>query len=139
MSAHETYKGGVLRERWDGVTRTYTRYDATGAQVESRPFTAAENAAADARAAAAALDTNRRTIQAAVAEALAQNRTIASGGDTYLAGHITLPTSPTTAQTVAAVKAYGVQVRALTIAAQWAAQQRNGLIRLALNELDGTD
>jgi hypothetical protein len=32
-----------------------------------------------------------------------------------------------------------VQVRALTIAAQWAAQQRNGLIRLALNELEGTD
>jgi hypothetical protein len=99
----------------------------------ARPWTADELAARTA-------ESNRATIEAAVAEALAQNRTIVTGGDDYLAGHITLPASPTTAQTVAAVKAYGTQVRALTIAAQWAAQQRNGLIRLALGQYqDGTD
>jgi hypothetical protein len=93
-----------------------------------------------AQIAAEAVKSNRRTVEAAVAEALAQNRTIITGADTYLDGHITLPTSPTTAQTVAAVKAYGQQVRALTVAAQWAAQQRQGIIRLVINKLDdGTD
>lgn len=91
---------------------------------------------ADTRAAAAA---NRRTVEQAVTEALAQNRTIVTGADSYLAGHITLGASPTTAQVAAAVKAYGLQVKALTTAAKWSAQQRNGLIRLALNQLDATD
>lgn len=82
---------------------------------------------------------NRQTVTKAIANALVENRTIIDGADAYVASHITLPASPTTAQVTAAVKAYGVQVRALTIAAGWAAKQRNGLIRLAINQLDATD
>lgn len=87
----------------------------------SRPWTAEEAAARTA-------DTNRTAIEQAVANALAQNRTIVSGADTYLA-----IASPTNAQIAA-------QVRSLTTAAKWAARQRNGIIRLVINQYaDGTD
>ena len=51
---HDTYTGGVLRERRDDATRTVTTYDATGTVTSTRPYTAAENTDADARAADAA-------------------------------------------------------------------------------------
>lgn len=44
----ETYTDGVLRERWDDTTRTYKAWNASGQQTSTRPYTAAENAAADA-------------------------------------------------------------------------------------------
>lgn len=61
MSTH-VYTNGVLRERWDDSTRTYTTWDAGGVQTSTRPYTAQENARADADATQAAQDTNRRTI-----------------------------------------------------------------------------
>lgn len=50
---NEVFDGnGTLRERWDDDTRTYTEWDAEGAQTSTRPYTAEENAAADAALAA---------------------------------------------------------------------------------------
>ena len=51
---HETFTNGVLRERRDDTTRTVTTYGPTGQVTETRPYTAQENAAADAQAAEAA-------------------------------------------------------------------------------------
>ena len=48
MSVNGTYIEGVLREQWDDDTRTFTAYDAQGQQTSTRPYTAEENAAADA-------------------------------------------------------------------------------------------
>jgi hypothetical protein len=50
----ELYADGVLRERRDDATRTVTTYGPTGSVTGTRPYTAAENTAADAQAAAAA-------------------------------------------------------------------------------------
>ena len=50
----ELYADGVLRERRDDATRTVTTYGPTGQVTETRPYTAQENAAADAQIAAAA-------------------------------------------------------------------------------------
>ncbi len=58
-------------------------------------------------------ETNRTTIQAQAAQALLDNRTFVA------------LTAPTTAQTVAHVKAL--------------ARQNNSIIRLLLNQLEGTD
>lgn len=51
MSAY-IYSGGTLREAWDDATRTFTEYNAQGQQTSTRPYTAGENAAADAALAA---------------------------------------------------------------------------------------
>lgn len=48
------YTGGILRERWDDETRTYTAWDEDGVQTEQRPYTAEENTRADAEAEAEA-------------------------------------------------------------------------------------
>jgi hypothetical protein len=50
----ELYADGVLRERRDDTTRTVTTYSPAGAVLTTRPYTTAENAAADAQAAEAA-------------------------------------------------------------------------------------
>ncbi len=56
--SNDIYREGSLAERWDDAARTVTTYGATGQVTETRPYTAPENAAADAaeqaRAAAAA-------------------------------------------------------------------------------------
>ena len=53
----ETYIDGSLRERWDDATRTITTWDAAGTLTSTRPYGAAENAAANkAISAAARLD-----------------------------------------------------------------------------------
>ena len=64
MATVETYVDGVLRERWDDGSRTFTAWGATGVVVAGtpRPYTAAENARADVTAAGAVAETNRRTI-----------------------------------------------------------------------------
>jgi hypothetical protein len=51
---HETFNSGILRERLDDTARTVTTYGPTGQVTNTRPYTPAENAAADARAAASA-------------------------------------------------------------------------------------
>ena len=45
---------GVVSERWNDATRTYTRLDPSGSVTETRPFTTEENAEADIRQAAGA-------------------------------------------------------------------------------------
>ena len=85
----------------------------------ARPWTVEELAAQQA-------NDNRAIVEAATTAAKADNATIIAGADTYLAIG-----APTNAQIAA-------QVRSLTTAARWAAQQRNGLIRLALGEFDST-
>lgn len=114
MSLHTiATAAGVLLEAWDDVTRTHIDYRTTPATV--RPYTAAEDAEADARAAAATAATNERTLRERAGTALAGNATFLAIG------------SPTNAQTLA-------QVRALT-------RQVNALIRLeirALSETAGT-
>lgn len=88
---------------------TYRRFDGTGQQVETRPATDAERAAVTA----ASAQTNMDAIRSAATTALDTNRT-------YLA-----LASPTNAQVAAEVKAL--------------AQQVNGIIRLVLGKLDGTN
>lgn len=63
MMLRENYVDGVLRERWDSTTRLYTAWDASGVQTSQRPFTAEENAWADAAAAAAELEANETTLR----------------------------------------------------------------------------
>jgi hypothetical protein len=56
--------------RWNDSARTVTTHGDTGAQLSSRPYTAAENSAADARIAQATSNANRATIEQALADAL---------------------------------------------------------------------
>lgn len=101
-----------LREFWDDDTRTYTRWDETGAQVEQRPYTPDENARVDAEAAITTANTNRTSLRAKAINALANNATFLG------------LSSPTNAQVVA-------QTKALT-------RQNNALIRLVIGQLDDT-
>jgi hypothetical protein len=52
----------ILREVWDDATRTYTAYAEDGTVVSTRPYTAEENAAADARAEVYEQDANDEEI-----------------------------------------------------------------------------
>lgn len=61
---------GVLRERWDDVTRIYTVWDAAGVQVAAFPYSAEQNAAADAGASARQIEANAATLLAQVADQL---------------------------------------------------------------------
>lgn len=61
MSA-EVYVAGVVRERWDDTTRTYTAFNASGVQISSRPYTAAENTQANAEAVNQTAQTNKVTL-----------------------------------------------------------------------------
>lgn len=72
----ERWRDSVLRERWDDATRTYTRWDAAGVQVEQRPYTTAENAAADASAAAETLAANEKSISTKLANDMAAMQAI---------------------------------------------------------------
>lgn len=56
------FEAGVLRELWDDGPRTYTSWNAAGAQTSTRPFTSEENARADAEAAAVAASANGATV-----------------------------------------------------------------------------
>lgn len=55
------YDGGVLRQQWDDTTRIYTVYNVDGTVATSRPYTAGENATADAETAQAAQITDLQT------------------------------------------------------------------------------
>lgn len=66
MSAEVFDANKVLRERWDDTTRTYTAWNAAGVQTSTRPYTATENARADAEVAAAAVVAARAANRAAV-------------------------------------------------------------------------
>jgi len=63
---HETFQDGRLLERHDDTTRTVTTYDETGTLIETRPYTAEENAAADAAAEVEQERLARRATRAAI-------------------------------------------------------------------------
>lgn len=65
--ASDTYQSGVLRERYDDVARTYTSWDAAGVQTSTRPYTTAENAAADAAVATTLVAVRQREYDRAIA------------------------------------------------------------------------
>ena len=67
--SHELTIGGIVRQRADDTTRTVTTYDETGAVTSTRPYTADENAAADAVARARA-DAAAARIRAELADAI---------------------------------------------------------------------
>lgn len=75
MSAH-IYQNGVIREIWNDTDRIYVAYDEGGSPTLTRPYTAEENAIADAEAQAGQIESNRRAIEAALADALAELQTI---------------------------------------------------------------
>lgn len=113
----EVYSNGQLVERWDATLRTYTAYGLTGEPpewgvTETRPFTTEENAQADAWLAKQVKETNKSTIQQQAEQALFDNRNF-------------IASTPTQATAIAQTKALSRQV--------------NGIIRLLLDKLDGTD
>ena len=99
---HETFNSGILRERRDDTTRTVTAYGPTGQVTNTRPYTTAENAAADAAAAQAALaattaqlTTDTAADEAKIAQAIADLLTLL--GDDTTAGSIRAIMGPSTA------------------------------------------
>ena len=114
MSAYNYYQGGTqLSESWDDATATYVAYEPDGTVRLSRPFTVQEQQAAQELIALALTLTNQRIVRTRAAAALLTNRT-------YLA-----LAAPVGADNLA-------QIRALT-------RQNVGLLRMLLNNLDGTD
>lgn len=80
----DVYVDDVLRERWDEDSRTYTEYDAQGQQTSTRPYTAEENAAADA-----ALTTEQARAEAA---------TLAEARDALVRATLALAPAPSTGE-----------------------------------------
>ena len=64
--ALDKYRNGILIERADDIARTVTFYGPTGAVTGSRPYTAAENTAADLAVAAASARLAREATRTAV-------------------------------------------------------------------------
>lgn len=102
---------GHLRAWWNDGPRTYTEYDAAGNTTLTRPYSPAENAAADAQA-------TDDTRAANLSNLFQQAKTAVTNNQTFLAIG-----SPTTAQAVA-------QVQALT-------RQNDALIRVVRGLLQG--
>lgn len=71
----EVWVEGKLRRFWDATARTYTEYDENRVVTFTRPFTADENARADAEAATRTADTNYSELMAKIPAALASNQT----------------------------------------------------------------
>ena len=99
---YETFTNGILRERRDDTTRTVTTYDENGAVTSTRPYTTAENAAADAAAAQAALaasaaqlTTDATADEAKIVQAIADLLTLL--GDDTTAGSIRAIMGPSNA------------------------------------------
>lgn len=119
MSASNTevWVDGQLRRLWDATARLRYEYDANGVQIgDPHPFTAEENARADAENAESVLISNRETLEAKAAAAKASNLA-------FLAD-----TTVTQAEAV-------TQLQKLT-------RQVNALIKLQLQDfadLDGTE
>lgn len=113
----QVFTSSVLREEWDHDTRTYRRFDATGAQAEARPYTAEEAAQADADLAAAQQTANEAAVTGALggAQVFDALRQVAAGTGTFA----------TAAARDAAIRTCA---RALVL-----------LVRLQLRRLDATD
>lgn len=64
--AWQVSANGATIERGDDAARTVTHYDETGAVLSTRPYTAEENAAADADAAQATANAEREVTRTAI-------------------------------------------------------------------------
>lgn len=113
----------------DSETRMATVYDTQGQQVgEPRPYTAEENARADAAAAAATAQSNERNIRAKALDAINTNTQVINQLKSFAAGTASL----TNAQRDSALRDLAnQQARALG--------QINALARLAISEFSGTE
>ncbi len=109
MHPAEAWPVGDQIEWFDDATRTHHDF----LNATTRPYTVEENTAADQRAADDLVARNEQALLEQAAAGLVANKTF-----------LALP-APTNAQTLA-------QVKALT-------RQMNGLIRLAVHDLSGTD
>jgi hypothetical protein len=109
----DVYLDNVLRERWDDGARVFTAWNTSGVQTTQRPYTAAENLDADARAATTAAASNDATLRQKAAGAI-------QGNKDFLA-----KASPSNLEILA-------QVRALT-------RQNNAVIPLILGVTATTD
>lgn len=87
------YVDGILRERGDDTARTVTTWDSAGIPIGTRPYTAAENAAADAEslaeAAQQARDSDRTSIVSTALVWLAADSTQAATRAQHIADAIT--------------------------------------------------
>lgn len=72
----ETWYNGVITERWDDSTRTYTSWDLSGTQLTQRPYTPAENSAADAGMVQQQQQVNKSTIETNLEQDLATMQAI---------------------------------------------------------------
>lgn len=106
----QRWANGALVEQWDEGARTYATYNPDGTVKAARPYTATENAAADAAVSRDAASTNDADLRTKASQALTVNAT-------FLA-----LAAPTNAQTTA-------QVKALT-------RETSALIRLTIRALD---
>lgn len=113
MSTVQQYANGVLRAEWNPTTRIYREWDASSVLTLERPYTAAENAFADAQAQAETEMSNETSLRDKARTALTNNAT-------FLA-----IATPTTAQAI-------TQVKALT-------RQVNALIKLQIRDLTDTN
>lgn len=93
-----TGPGGILLERWDDATRLYTDFRTDPDNV--RDYTAAENAAADARATTSTRDVNRAGLADPAKLAARLTRLAAYDQDPDIVAALARPntTAPTTAE-----------------------------------------
>lgn len=101
MDGIQYYKSGIVAQEWNDELRQYTYRNTDGAILEQRPYTAEENAQADARAAYESAVVNEAALMSKARQALISNAE-------FLAN-----TSVTNAQAVSQVKALTRQVNAL--------------------------
>ena len=87
MAVTEVYQNSVLRERWDDASRTYTAFNASGVQTSTRPYTAAENAAADGGIAQTSASTNQKSILQLLNDTLPTLQTITDTTNANMSGN----------------------------------------------------
>lgn len=140
----QRFDDGRLVEEWDDALSRYRRWDSGGILAQSRAFTADEAAAAAARAASALVLTNKASLQAKAASAIATNTTDLAQAETIRTAADTLANGSGT-YTLAQLSGYARQlaagVRLLAEHDIATKRQVNALIRLVveqLNSLDGT-
>lgn len=129
MNRYSYDESGRLRRFWDATARLRYEYDANGAQIgDPHPFTADENARADAEAAARLAESNEATILSRIRDAIATNAAAITQLQNFAAGTAALTN---TSRDSALRDLANQQARAL--------RQINALARLAARDLGSTD
>lgn len=75
VPSEDVYVDGVLREHWDDTAHVVTTWDASGVQVNQRPYTAAEIAAVHKAEVFRRRSTNRTTLFGRAQHAITVNQT----------------------------------------------------------------